>query len=141
MLTETYALPGARSHQSAFVHAGSIYVVGGVSGEAQPVAEVLRATIEKDGTPRAVEVGDFWMAKCEIPWEVFEVYSHSRDMTEAERNADDRLPMDRSVLRSRPSRPFDHPGKGHGHTGFAVCSANFRSAAGFAEGRPLPGGW
>jgi hypothetical protein len=54
--TEATALPGARSHQSAFVHAGAIYVVGGVSGESQPVGEVLRATIEKDGTLGAWQV-------------------------------------------------------------------------------------
>lgn len=58
--SETTALPGPRSHQAAFVHAGAIYLVGGIAGnpagDAQPLGDVLRATINKDGTLGAWQV-------------------------------------------------------------------------------------
>jgi hypothetical protein len=48
------ALPGARSHHAALVHDGAIYVVAGIAGDpagdAKPLNDVLRATINKDGT-------------------------------------------------------------------------------------------
>lgn len=104
----------------------------GVNVEMIPIhgGRFLMAAIEKDGQPRAVDVKDFWMARCEIPWEAFDVYAHSKDLNRDEIDADARHP---SHLRARPSRTFDNPDKGHGRIGYAVCSANFRSAAGFAE--------
>ena len=48
------ALPGPRSHQAAFVQDGAIYLVAGIAGnpdgDAQPLHDVLRATVDKDGS-------------------------------------------------------------------------------------------
>ena len=47
------ALPGARSHHAAIVRDGSIYVVAGNAGtseDPQPLNDVIRATIGKDGS-------------------------------------------------------------------------------------------
>ena len=47
------SLPGARSHQAAFVHENAIYLVAGIAGnpagDAKPLGDVLRAEIGKDG--------------------------------------------------------------------------------------------
>ncbi len=50
---EIGALPGARSHHAALVRDGSIYVIAGNAGtsaEPQPLNDVLRATIQADGS-------------------------------------------------------------------------------------------
>ena len=47
-------LPGPRSHQAAFVDNGAIYLVAGIAGnpmgDAKPLGDILRATINKDGS-------------------------------------------------------------------------------------------
>ena len=54
------ALPGPRSHQAAFVQDGAIYLVAGIAGDpagdAQPLHDVLRATVNKDGSLGAWQV-------------------------------------------------------------------------------------
>ena len=51
--TEVAALPSPRSHHAAFVRNGSLYLVAGnagnPAGDAQPLADVIRAPIGKDG--------------------------------------------------------------------------------------------
>lgn len=48
------SLPGPRSHQAAFVYDNAIYLVAGMAGnpmgDAKPLGDVLRATINKDGS-------------------------------------------------------------------------------------------
>ena len=48
------SLPGPRSHQAAFVYDDAIYLVAGIAGnpmgDAKPLNDVLRATINKDGS-------------------------------------------------------------------------------------------
>jgi non-specific serine/threonine protein kinase len=48
------SLPGPRSHQATFVEDGAIYLVAGMAGnpmgDAKPLGDVLRATVNKDGS-------------------------------------------------------------------------------------------
>src|SRR6478735_1936433 len=53
-------------------------IPGGKFTMGSPAGEKGRK--EDEGPQHEVEVGPFWMAKCEIPWDVYEVWSADLDI-------------------------------------------------------------
>jgi formylglycine-generating enzyme required for sulfatase activity len=83
------------------------------------------------GTDRKeVEVKDFWMARCEIAWDSYNVFRYSKDLTQEERDADNSKPHH---LRSRPSFPVDNPDRGFGQDQQPALSIAFNSARVYCE--------
>ena len=86
------------------------------------------APIEQGGQPKEVEVKNFYISEIEVPWDIFDTFAFSLDMTEEEKKKDDALPKEN---RSRPSKPYGAPDHGFGHQGYAAISMTHKSAEKF----------
>jgi formylglycine-generating enzyme required for sulfatase activity len=73
-----------------------------------------------------VSIGDIWVARHEVTWDVFDFYAFRLDLT-AEENAKG---ID---AESRPSRPYGAPDRGFGHKGYAALGMTSHSAERFCE--------
>lgn len=92
----------------------------------EPIDEAATA-IEMVPVPGSADgsIKPFWIARTEIPWEVFDVFLYRLDLDdldESEKWAD---------TESRPSKPYLPPDRGFGHQGYATISVTHRAAAGF----------
>lgn len=80
----------------------------------------------KDEGPRhEVEVGPFWMAKCEIPWDVYEVWSADLDIVRRKLASAAETEHDKasSLFQiSQPTKPYTDMTFGMGKRGYpAIC--------------------
>ncbi len=67
----------------------------------------------------------FWMSRCEITWEAFDVYLFELDA---------QIPLPEGVdAVTRPSKPYLPPDRGFGHEGYAALSMSFRNAQAFCD--------
>jgi formylglycine-generating enzyme required for sulfatase activity len=89
-----------------------------------------KATVTLGIDKKPVEIKDFWMAKCEVPWDAFNVFRHSKDLTPEERDADNSR---KHHLRSRPSFPVDNPDRGFGQDQQPALSVAFNAARVYCE--------
>src|SRR5688500_17721425 len=81
--------------------------------------------------PAAEEnVGDLFVGKTEVPWEVFDVFATSMDRTDAQRREDDAKPR---PLRLRPSQVHHDRDHGFGHAGHPAISMTSASAERFCQ--------
>lgn len=66
----------------------------------------------------------FYVSRCEITWEAFDVFIYRLD-------AEGSSPAADAV--TRPSKPYLPPDRGFGHEGYAAISVGFDNARGFCE--------
>lgn len=82
----------------------------------------VRLTV--DGVTSAVTVDSFWIARTELPWELYDVYALRLDVPRADRARVDAV--------SRPSNPYGAPDRGFGHRGYPAISVTHSAAVAFA---------
>lgn len=87
----------------------------------------------EDGQPKEVELKNFSISKTEIPWDVFDTFCFSLDMSEAEKAEDDKWNNIDKAKRARPSKPYGNPDANFGHQGYAAISMTHKSAVRFCE--------
>ncbi|HEX4609689.1 MAG TPA: formylglycine-generating enzyme family protein [Urbifossiella sp.] len=90
-----------------------VYVPGGVFTVGSPTQEPGREPIE--GPRHAVKVGGFWMGKCEVTWDEFDVFRADIRFPRAQDEAARKLGPD-AVTRPTPSyvdETYDHGREGH----------------------------
>lgn len=87
--------------------------------EAACSLELVRVPASADGSIRP-----FYMSRCEITWEAFDVYVYRLDAEGASPGVD---------AVTRPSKPYLPPDRGFGHEGYAAISVGFDNARGFCE--------
>ena len=85
-----------------------------------------RVTIGMVPIPPAEGKPGFWMARCEITWDAFDLFVFGID------GARDRE-GDTVDAYTRPSKPYIPPDRGFGHDGYPVISASYRSAKQFCR--------
>jgi len=90
---------------------------------AMPGGTVTLQTAEGENT---VEVKPYWMAKTELPWEIYDVFVFAKDEEAGE------APSDADAY-TRPSRPYVPPDRGYGHEGYATISVAQRGAVEFCN--------
>jgi len=75
--------------------------------------------------PKEVEIKPFWIGKTECLWEHYDVYESRLDLTE-----DEKIKLKESGVdaKTRPSKPYNAPDRGYGHTGYPVISVSYKSA-------------
>lgn len=72
--------------------------------------------------PRKVEVKPFWIGKCEVTWDEFDVWAFTMDLTsEVEK-------VQAVEAKTRPSKPYRAPDHDMGHAGYAAISMTRQSA-------------
>ena len=67
-----------------------------------------------------------WMEETELPWDVFDIWQFSMDMTDAEKAKG----VD---AKSRPSKPYGAPDRGFGHAGYPNLSSTYKSGQFFCQ--------
>ena len=99
-------------------------IPGGTFTMGSPDAEAARK--KDEGPQHEVTVKPFWMAKCEIPWEVFEYYAYSRDKKDKKRlGVDLKTQPENEKLAdavARPTPPYVDMTFNYGRDGLpAIC--------------------
>lgn len=94
---------------------GGEYVIG------SPETEKGRKPDE--GPQRKVKVGPFWMGKCEVTWDEYDVWNHSLDVKRRRVNMIDPTVEDKLAdAVTRPTKPYTDMTFGMGHDGYpAIC--------------------
>ena len=69
---------------------------------------------------------NIWMGETELPWEVYDVWMLSQDLTEKDK-------AQGVDAKNRPSKPYGAPDHGFGHAGYAALSMTYKSATKFCE--------
>jgi hypothetical protein len=67
-----------------------------------------------------------WMEQTELPWDVFDAWQFSMDLTEDQKAKG----VD---AKSRPSKPYAPPDRGFGHAGYPNLSSTYKSAEFFCK--------
>ena len=94
---------------------GGEYLIG------SPETEKGRKTDE--GPQRKVKIAPFWMGKCEVTWDEYDVWNHSLDVKRRKVNNIDPTPLDKLAdAVTRPTKPYTDMTFGMGHDGYpAIC--------------------
>lgn len=96
---------------------GGKFVMGSPEGEKDRNAD--------EGPQHEVEISPFWMAKCEIPWDVYEVWSVDMDIVRRKLANEPETERDRasSIFQiSQPTKPYTDMTFGMGKRGYpAIC--------------------
>jgi formylglycine-generating enzyme required for sulfatase activity len=99
-----------------------IAVPGGTFSIGSPESEVGRG--HDEGPQRAVRVKPFWMGRCEVTWNEYDLYWITRvpakDAPKEKRDPADAV--------SRPSPPYHDESFGYGRDGYPVISVSYHSA-------------
>ena len=108
-------------HTSAKVE--MIPIPGGKFAMGSPAAEAERNPDE--GPVHQVEIAPFWMAKCEITWDAYDVWMSDLDVFSREVNKVKATPRDTiadEFQKSQPTKPYCDMSFGMGKRGFpAIC--------------------
>lgn len=96
---------------------GGKFVMGSPEGE--------KDRNKDEGPQHEVEISPFWMAKCEIPWDVYEVWSVDMDIVRRKLANEPETERDRasSIFQiSQPTKPYTDMTFGMGKRGYpAIC--------------------
>jgi len=95
-----------------------------------PAGKVVTPTGSKDGSPQAVELKRFWMGRCEVTWDEYDVFAMALDLPEKGREGERQRLID---TKQRPSLPYVPPDRGYGHEGWPAGSIHVRSAVKYCE--------
>lgn len=78
-----------------------------------------------EGPQHEVEISPFWMAKCEIPWDVYEVWMSDLDILKRQQLEFPETPRDKIAEKfqlTQPTKPYTDMTFGMGKRGFpAIC--------------------
>ena len=95
-----------------------------------------------EGPQHEVEISPFWMAKCEITWDAYEVWMSDLDILKRQQLSFAETPRDKFAEKfqlTQPTKPYTDMTFGMGKRGFpAICMVVFdqkRITAEDAEGR------
>jgi formylglycine-generating enzyme required for sulfatase activity len=79
---------------------------------------------EDEGPQREVEIEPFWMGKCEVSWDEYDLWSYALEQ-QARGEAKNELDR-RADAVTRPTKPYTDMTFGMGHDGFpAICMTQF----------------
>jgi len=96
-------------------------IVGGKFLMGSPASEAKRN--DDEGPTHEVEIAPFWMGKCEVTWDEYEIFMFSLDV--ARRKASGESPSELDTLAdtvTRPTKPYTDMSFGMGKQGFpAIC--------------------
>jgi formylglycine-generating enzyme required for sulfatase activity len=96
-------------------------IPGGRFTMGSPASEASRK--EDEGPPHEVQVAPFWMGKCEVTWDEYQIFMFSLDI--ARRKSENREPTPNDLLAdavARPTKPYTDMTFGMGKEGFpAIC--------------------
>ena len=78
---------------------------------------------DDEGPQREVEVDPFWMGKCEVTWDEYEVFMFSLDISARDKLNSEATEADRKAdAVAHPTKPYTDMSFGMGKTGFpAIC--------------------
>jgi formylglycine-generating enzyme required for sulfatase activity len=98
-----------------------VAISGGEFTMGSPDGEAGRS--EDEGPQHRVRVQSFWMGKCEVTWDEFELWLLQTRRQEAKRNVTDRSPLDiKADAVTRPTLPYADLSNGMGIRGCpAIC--------------------
>lgn len=115
----------ARASAQSSVMAAYVEKIPGtlVSFEMMPVPAGTVQMETPDGA-RTVQVGEFWIGKTEVPWDLYDVFVYGLDRAAAGDGAD---------AVSRPTKPYVLPGEQFGHEGMPALGMTFHAAHAFAR--------
>ena len=88
-----------------------------------PGGEIELSDPANPGTAKKVSVKPFWIGKCEVTWDEYDVFVYRLD--EPEPPVPGEPPKDGIA---RPSRPYGAADRGFGHKGFPVINVSFVGA-------------
>lgn len=111
-------------------------VPGGLPGADETSADAASFSEKVPGTSLRIEMvpvpgneraGDdaiepFWMARTEIPWEVYDAFVFQLDKPHSERQ---------TVTETRPTKPYTLADRGYGHNGYPALSMSLKGANAF----------
>ncbi len=81
------------------------------------------------GRRQVVPIAGFWMSQTEVPWEFYDIYLRSQDLTPEElMKVMDAESGIEPAARSRPSLPFSQMDRGFGHEGYPVICVHHHAA-------------
>jgi formylglycine-generating enzyme required for sulfatase activity len=98
-----------------------VAISGGEFTMGSPAGEAGRN--EDEGPQHRVRVQSFWMGKCEVTWDEFELWSQHTRLQPAQRKSTDRTPLDiKADAITRPTLPYADLSNGMGTHGCpAIC--------------------
>ena len=106
------AVPGSDVKFEMVAVPGGTFLIGSPAGEA--------GRKDEEGPQRPVTVKPFWMGKCEVTWEEFDLYRKEKGADNPESN-DEILEKDADAV-TGPTPPYVDPLYGHGKEGHpALC--------------------
>ena len=77
---------------------------------------------EDEGPQHRVKIRPFWMGKCEVTWDEFDLFAFSLDLLEAEPSNESNNDTDKADAVTRPTPPYTDMTFGYGHDGYpALC--------------------
>lgn len=107
-------------------------IPGGEFFIGSPRTEVDRGVDE--GPQRRVRLEPFWMGKCEVTWNEFDVWVHRVDINQRQKLRADPSERDRTAdAVSRPSQPYIDMTFGMGHDGYPAICMTQRAAKTYCE--------
>jgi len=110
-------LPGSKVSFDMQAIPGGKFLMGTPDGEAGRVAD--------EGPQHEVELKPFWMGKCEVTWDEFDVYWKSEDQPNALK---DETPASKADAITRPTPAYADETFGHGRDGNPVICITHHTA-------------
>ncbi len=105
-------------------------IPGGTFEMGSPADEPKRA--DDEGPVHKVELAPFWMGKCEVTWDEYDIYAFARDLKKKEELKVDRAAQPAGEKRadavSRPTKPYADPTFGMGRSGQPVICITHHAA-------------
>jgi formylglycine-generating enzyme required for sulfatase activity len=105
-------------------------IPGGTYEMGSPASEAKRG--EDEGPPHPVQIGPFWMGKCEVTWEEYDQFAFSLDLKKKTRENVDLTQQPDTEKKSdavtRPTPPYADETFGHGRNGQPVICVTHHAA-------------
>jgi formylglycine-generating enzyme required for sulfatase activity len=108
-------IPGTEVGFDLVVIPGGKFTIGSPGDEAD--------RNEDEGPQREIEVAPFWMGRCEVTWDEYDIWSFSLDIQRRQVLGQDPTPNDKFAdVMTRPTRPYTDMTFGMGKDGYpAIC--------------------
>jgi formylglycine-generating enzyme required for sulfatase activity len=124
--TYTETIPGSRVRFAMVGVPGGTFNLGSPNGE--------KGRRDDEGPQRPVTIRPFWMGKCEVTWDEFELFYKGKPGNRGEqRDADKEGKPDRIDAVSRPTPPYIDETFGFGHDGYPVVGASHHAAMAYCR--------
>jgi formylglycine-generating enzyme required for sulfatase activity len=111
----TETIPGSEVKFDMVAVPGGVFLMGSPAGESGRGGD--------EGPQHPVKIRPFWMGKCEVTWDEFDVYRREKGADNADSN-DDVLAKDADAI-TGPTPPYVDPLYGHARDGHpAICMSH-----------------